>query len=198
GDVRGDEVGLDAVAGHEDQDAEEAPAQRPRDPHAVEEILSRTTRWGLGWGSGRGLLGVGGPLVAAGLFRCGHGAYSFAILLRCRGPGRGQPFGRMDTLTEEPAESATFSSAVWKSSRGYWWVQISSRGSVPDSSILIAAGQQCGPRCAPRTSSSLSSEMIDQSTLTFSLNTEYSTKVPSLRSRANPWETEAGVPVHST
>src|SRR5699024_12512055 len=56
-----------------------SPAQRPRNPHAVEEILSRTTRWGLGWGSGRGAPGIGGPLVAAVLFRCGHGAYSFAI-----------------------------------------------------------------------------------------------------------------------
>src|SRR5699024_7944684 len=109
----------------------------------------------------------------------------------------GQRPGTIETLTEEPAESATASSAFWKSARPNWWVQMSSRGRVPFSMILIAPGQVCGPRWAPRTSSSLSSEMIDQSTETFSLNTEYSTKRPSLRSRFRPCGTALGWPVHS-
>lgn len=103
----------------------------------------------------------------------------------------------METLTDAPEESPTVSRAVWTSPRPNWWVQISSIGRVPDSMILMAAGQQFGPRWAPSTSSSLSSEMIDQSTVTSSLNTEYSTKRPSLRSRFRPWETALGWPVHS-
>ena len=42
-------------------------------------------------------------------------------------------------------------------------------------SMRMAAGQHPGPKCAPRTSSSLSSLMIDQSTLTSLPNTLYST-----------------------
>src|SRR5699024_5452421 len=98
----------------------------------------------------------------------------------------GQRPGTIETLTEAPAAAATASSAFWKSVRPSGGVQLSSRGRVPFSMILMAPGQVCGPRWAPRTSSSLSSEMIDQSTETFSLNTEYSTKRPSLRSRFRP------------
>src|SRR5699024_3550842 len=140
----------------------------------------------------RALLG-GGEVVEDG--RAGVGT-------RADGPAAaavraGQRPGTIETLTEEPAESATASSAFWKSARPNWWVQMSSRGRVPFSMILIAPGQVCGPRWAPRTSSSLSSEMIDQSTETFSLNTEYSTKRPSLRSRFRPCGTALGWPVHS-
>src|SRR5699024_8538263 len=109
----------------------------------------------------------------------------------------GQRPGTIETLTEEPAASATAASAFWKSARPNWWVHRSSSGRVPFSMILMAPGQVCGPRWAPRTSSSLSSEMIDQSTETFSLNTEYSTKRPSLRSRFRPCGTALGWPVHS-
>ena len=48
---------------------------------------------------------------------------------------------------------------------GNWWVQILSIGKETDSINRMAAGQQSGPRCVPKTFSSLSSLMIDQSTL---------------------------------
>jgi hypothetical protein len=69
----------------------------------------------------------------------------------------------------------TRSRPFWNSASGSWWVQILSIGSTPDSIIRIAAGQQYGPRCAPRTFSSLSSLMIDQSTVTSLPKTPYST-----------------------
>src|SRR5690606_5833636 len=71
--------------------------------------------------------------------------------------------------------SPTRSSPCWKSASGSWWVQIFSIGSAPEAISRIAAGQVCGPRWAPRTFSSLSSLMIDQSTVTSSRKTPYST-----------------------
>src|SRR5699024_2065567 len=94
----------------------------------------------------------------------------------------GQRPGTIETLTEEPAEAAAASSALWKSARPNWWVQRYSRGRGPVSMILIAPGQVCGPRWAPRTASPLSPVLIAQSTETFPMNTEYSTKRPSSRS----------------
>src|SRR5699024_3824828 len=63
----------------------------------------------------------------------------------------------------------------WKSANGCWWVTLSSIGSAPVSRSVTAVGQQFGPRWAPSTSSSLSSLMIDQSTVTSLPNTLYST-----------------------
>ena len=89
-------------------------------------------------------------------------------------PIRARSDGISETLTDS-LPLATRSSPFWKSASGSWWVQIASIGRMPDSSIRTAAGQVCGPRWAPSTSSSLSSLMIDQSTLTSLPNTLYST-----------------------
>ena len=56
-------------------------------------------------------------------------------------------------------------------------MQILSIGSAPDSIIRIAAGQQYGPRWAPSMFSSLSSPMIDQSTVTSLPKTQYTAYV---------------------
>ena len=65
-----------------------------------------------------------------------------------------------ETLIElEP--SATRSRPSWKSASGQLVGADPRRsGASPDSTIRIAAGQQCGPRWAPRMSSSLSSLMM--------------------------------------
>src|SRR5262249_25288045 len=86
----------------------------------------------------------------------------------------GDQAGIRETFTDS-LPLATRSRPFWNSGSGNWCVQISSIGSTPDSIILIAAGQQYGPRCAPSTSSSLSSLMMLQSTDTSLPKTPYST-----------------------
>src|SRR6478672_13123580 len=86
----------------------------------------------------------------------------------------GRQAGINDTFTDS-VPLATRSSPFWNSVSGSWCEQILSIGSTPDSSILIAGGQQYGPRWAPSTSSSLSSLMMLQSTETSLPKTPYST-----------------------
>ena len=132
GQVRGDEVGLHAVAGHEDQDGKEAPLDGIGDPQSVETGLGK-------------VLHARGELVHGVLQVRAPTPGSIGAGSRSQKAELGQ-LGRMETLTESPEESPTVSRASWKRSSGNWWVQISSIGRIPDSSILMAAGQQCGPR----------------------------------------------------